>query len=404
MAQVDETPFKIAIPDEQISLLKQKLALSTFPDELENAGRDYGVPLADMLRLVERWKNGYDWKKYEALINEELPQFTRDVDVDGFGILNIHYVHKKSSSEKAIPLLFVHGWPGSFLEVREILPLLTAVSEEHPSFHVVAPSLPGYGFSSAPTKKGFKFAQYAEVYNKLMLSLGYDQYVTQGGDLGYFITRKIAKLYGGKHSKAWHTNFPIMPNAGPPSPIRQPLQYLTHLVTPYTEAEKAGLKRTKWFEAYGRGYFHEQATQPQTIGYAVTDSPVGLLAWIYEKLVTLTDDYPWEDDEILTWISIYWFSKSGPAATFRIYYEMVQGNERLPEATTIPMGYSYFPKEIFNVPRRWIRAPNLVFESEHESGGHFAAFERPEALVGDLRRMFGRGGPAFHVVPGKPGY
>lgn len=174
-----ESPFKISITDAQISLLQQKLALSIFPDELEGANRTYGAPLADVKRLINRWKDGYDWKKHEAALNEELPQFTRDIEVDSFGILNIHYVHKKSKAESAIPLLFVHGCkrsvifpipftepvtgPGSFIEVRKILPLLNETSTSHPSFHVVALSLPGFGFSEAPTKKGFDSAHYAEV-------------------------------------------------------------------------------------------------------------------------------------------------------------------------------------------------------------------------------------------------
>ncbi|KAF9005462.1 alpha/beta-hydrolase [Cyathus striatus] len=404
MSQTIETPFRISVPDEQLSLLKRKLSFAVFPDELEGAGRDYGVPLADMQRLVARWKDGYDWRKYEAELNEELPQFTQDFEVEGFGTFNLHYVHKKSASPNAIPLLFVHGWPGSFLEVRKILPLLSAVDDSHPTFHVVAPSLPGYGFSSAPTKKGFKYAQYAELFNKLMVSLGYNEYITQGGDLGSYITRWIASLYGGKHSKAWHTNYPRSPSAGPPSLFRQPLQYLSYFITPYTEAEKAGLRRTEWFQTQGHGYNTLQKTQPQTIGYAVTDSPVGLLAWIYEKLVNWSDGYAWEDDEVLTWISIYWFSRCGPAATFRVYYESAHGGAKFPENTTIPMGFSYFSKELYNVPRRWLKRPNLVFESEHERGGHFAAHENPEGLVGDLRRMFGKEGAAFGVVPGRTGF
>lgn len=160
-----ETPFKINISDKQIALLKKKLELTTLPDELEDAGWLYGAPLADVTRLVNRWKEGYNWRAHEKALNDELPQFTRDIQVTGFGSLNIHYVHKKSTVADAIPLLFVHGWPGSFIEVRKILPLLTANSHDgtYPSFHVVAFSLPGYGFSEAPRQKGFKTAQYAEV-------------------------------------------------------------------------------------------------------------------------------------------------------------------------------------------------------------------------------------------------
>jgi hypothetical protein len=183
-----ESPFKVEIPEESVNLLKQKLTLTTFPDELEDAGRDYGVPLADIKRLVNRWKDGYDWRIHEEEINE-LPQFRRTVDVENFGQLNVHYVHKKSAVETAIPLLFVHGCeyslsflhiiqslgvgPGSFLEVKKILPLLTQLEDpSHPNFHIVAPSLPGYGFSSAPTIPGFGIPQYAEV-SCLRISLAF---------------------------------------------------------------------------------------------------------------------------------------------------------------------------------------------------------------------------------------
>ncbi|KAF8957259.1 Alpha/Beta hydrolase protein [Flammula alnicola] len=399
-----ETVFKIDIPEEKIDHLKQKLALVRPPDELEDAGRDYGVPLEDIQRLLAHWKNGYDWRKYERLLNEDMPQFKKDIHVDGFGTLGIHYVHKQSTVEGAIPLLFVHGWPGSFIEVRKILPLLTEASPDHPSFHVVAFSLPGYGFSDAPRTKGFQISQYAETGHKLMVSLGYEEYVTQGGDIGFFITRRIAKLYGGQHSKAWHSNYARLPEPTPPYLLQSPWLYFVNLLTHYTPAEKAALERTQWFMKSGTGYFKEQSTQPQTLGYSLTDSPVGLLAWIYEKLVNWSDSYPWDDDEVLTWVSIYWFSAAGPAASLRVYYEMVQAGDRAPEKTTTPLGYSYFPKEIFNVPRLWTRTPNLVFEAEHDSGGHFAAYEQPLELVKDLRRMFGKKGPVFGVVTGKTGY
>ncbi|PBK59256.1 alpha/beta-hydrolase [Armillaria solidipes] len=230
-----ELPFKISIPDDELKLLQQKLSLIRLPDELDGSGKKYGVPLKDIKRLVTRWRDGFDWRAQEAALNAELPQFTRDIEVDGkkkeenvhphafaelsqaqyywlhtahFGVLNIHYVHKKSEVEGAVPLLFVHGWPGSFIEVRKILPLLTSSSPDHPSFHVVALSLPGYGFSEDSKKQGFRLAQYAEVAEKLMVALGYNEYVTQGGDWGGLITRKIASLYGGEHSKALHTNTP----------------------------------------------------------------------------------------------------------------------------------------------------------------------------------------------------
>ncbi|KAF9474184.1 alpha/beta-hydrolase [Pholiota conissans] len=401
-----ERPFKISIPEDAIRSLQEKLALTVLPDELDDAGWEYGAALSDIRRLVARWKNGYDWRKHEAQINDELPQFTRDIDVEGFGALNIHYVHQKSKVADAIPLLFVHGWPGSFLEVRKILPLLIEGSPQHPAFHVVALSLPGFTFSEAPKKQGFAGNQYAEVGHKLMLALGYDQYVMQAGDWGSRVTRIIASQYGHKHARAWHTNLPL---ASPPTLSSSPLVYISDFLFGYTNREKAGMARAQWYHTKTAGYFNLQSTMPQTLGYSLADSPVGLLAWIYEKLVIYSgDDYKWEDDEVLTWISVYWFSRAGPAASLRIYYEMAKYiGKPFSTATNpveIPTGHSYFPQEIMGFPRRWFKSPHLVFESEHESGGHFASTEKPDALVGDLRRMFGKGGPAFGVVPGKSGY
>ncbi|KIJ64436.1 hypothetical protein HYDPIDRAFT_132296 [Hydnomerulius pinastri MD-312] len=398
-----EASFSIAVPQDKIEILQRKLALAELPDELDDAGWKYGAPIADIKRLMERWKNGYDWRRYETELNNELPMFTRDIEVNGCGSLNIHYVHKKSEVHNAVPLLFVHGWPGSFYEVRKLLPLLTAESPEHPSFHVVALSLPGFGFSEAPKKQGFSSAQYAEVGNKLMLALGYDGYVTQGGDWGFTITREMATLYGPKHDKAWHTNFPIAPV---PSASRNLFSYFTYLFTSFSAEDKAGGERTAWMRLQGMGYSAEQKTQPQTLGYALADSPVGLLSWIYEKLHHWTDAYKWEDDEVLTWVTIYWFSRAGPAASLRIYYEISEQYIVNPASfPTIPTGVSYFPKEIFIFPGAWVhRAYNVVFESSHSSGGHFAAHEKPGELVDDLRRMFGKGGPAYSIVPGKTGY
>ncbi|KAF9005504.1 Alpha/Beta hydrolase protein [Cyathus striatus] len=371
----EHTPFEISISDDKISLLKQKLALATFPDELEDSGWDYGAPLSDIKRLVARYRSRWHGK------------------------LNIHYIHKKSDAPDAIPLLFVHGWPGSFIEVRKILPLLTEASDKHPSFHVVALSLPGFGFSEAPRKKGFAHPQYAEVAHKLMLAIGYNEYVTQGGDWGFTITHQIALLYGKKHSKAWHTNYPLMaPPEHSSSPMLSIYDAFARRLGWYSASERKSLERTTLFFKNGNGYAQIQSTQPQTLGYGLADSPVGLLAWIYEKLVKWTDEYPWDDDEVLTWISIYWFSRAGPAASVRIYKEVLDiagGNmwKVGSEPTSIPLGISYFPKEIIRWPRRWTKRPGIVFEADHDSGGHFAAHEKPGELVGDLRKMFGKQSP-----------
>ncbi|KAG1822989.1 Alpha/Beta hydrolase protein, partial [Suillus subaureus] len=357
----------------KLTALRAKLELATFPDELEDAGWKYGSPLADMKRLTKRWRTEYDWRKHEKEINEELPMFTRDIDVDGFGALNIHYVHKKSKSVDAIPLLFCHGWPGSFLEVGKILPLLTASAPEHPSFHVVALSLPGFGFSEAPRKQGFGMNQYVEVAHKLMIALGYNEYGT-GGDWGGLVM--------------------LNHRAG-----NRPLSFLSFLLTPWTIEEKAGIERTKWFRTNGYGYFTQQSTQPQTLAL------LALLGWIYEKLVLWTDNYNWSDDEVLMWISLYWFSRAGPAASLRIYFELRGDCEDLGRSPTIPMGASFFPKELIVLPAAWLRmSNNVVFEFHHKTGGHFAATERPEELVRDVQKMFAKGSPAFAIVPGRTGY
>ncbi|KAF7310174.1 putative epoxide hydrolase [Mycena indigotica] len=402
-----EKPFTIHVPDEAISRLKTKLSDTIFPDELEGVEWDYGVPMKDLQRLVERWADGFDWRKQEAVLNAEFPQFTRDITVEGHGTLNIHYIHKKSDVKGAIPLLFVHGWPGSFVEARKILPLLTASSPDHPSFHFVGLSIPGYGFSEAPRKSKFGLDQYAEVGNKLMLALGYDEYVTQGGDWGFAITRRIASLYGHKHSKAWHTNFPT---GDPPSPIWQPLEFIKLFLM--SSEQRNALYKSLEFMDTGMGYMAQHATKPQTLGYALADSPVGLLAWLYEKMVGWSDEYPWTDDEVLTWVSIYWFSRAGPVASTRIYresagpsFEAVKKVFQNIEKPTIPFGASHFQKEIIVFPLGWVKTSGkLVYQRAHPRGGHFAAWEKPEELVSDLREMFGRGGKAFGVVKGKDGY
>ncbi|KAF8825282.1 hypothetical protein HHX47_DHR7000742 [Lentinula edodes] len=351
--------YKIDIPPTALSTLKSRLENAVFPDELEDSGWAYGAPLADIKRLVARWRDGFDWRHEEQKLNAELPQFTRDIEVDGFA----------GSGDARLPV-----------------------------FDVVALSLPGFGFSEGPKKTGFSFTQYAEVSHKLMLALGYTEYVTQGGDWGASITKEIARRYGGEHSKAWHINLIL---AGPPE---------TQDPSSYTAIEKDGLARLQEYKRSGNGYYRIQATKPQTLGYSLADSPVGLLAWIYEKLVNWTDAYLWTDDEVLTWVSIYWFSRAGPAASLRIYYEVERAGQGIGRTSdshipTTPLGFSHFPKELGRIPKAWYHlVGNVVFEVEHDSGGHFAAHEKPELLVGDLQKMFGKSGPAFGVVLGRNGY
>ncbi|KAH8656077.1 Alpha/Beta hydrolase protein [Tricladium varicosporioides] len=386
-------PFKISIPDSALRTLQGKLAVSSFPDEVDFSDNwSYGTTLTDIKRLARYWQSGFDWRAREKMLNEKLPQFTTKVEVDGFGELEMHFVHQRGE-EGGIPLLFCHGWPGSFLEVLKILPLLTEKKGTGPSFHVVAPSLPNFGFSEGPKQPGFGIPQYAEAIHKVMMDLGYDKYVTQGGDWGFEITRFVALKYP-THCLATHLNF-----------IEVPPEVLSSLIASTASPiplEKEGLERTKWFLDEGYGYNDLQRTCPSTLGFGLRD-PLFLLSWIYEKLHDWTDSYPWTDDEILTWISIYQFSRAGPEASVRIYYERnhihLEETMRVHEFNAdVKLGYSLFPKDLCVPPDNFVkRLGEVVFGRRHKSGGHFAAYERPEWLVEDLKEMFDEKGGAQDI-------
>ncbi|KAI0901427.1 alpha/beta-hydrolase [Annulohypoxylon nitens] len=381
-------PYQIAVPEEAIEKLKKRLELTTFPQETSFSNDwKYGVPLDDIKRLVGAWRETYDWRRAEAELNEKLPQFTARIGVEGHeDDLKVHFVHKKSTKPGAIPLLFCHGWPGSFIEVSKILPLLiTSDKDDEPAFHVVAPSLLNFGFSQGTSKPGFGISQHAEAYHKLMLQLGYTKYVSQGGDWGFMICRALGKQYPA-HVIGSHLNLII---TRPPSLLSSPLLCLQYALGWYTAHEKAGFERTKQFRAEGDGYSRIQGTKPHTPGFALTDSPVGLLAWIYEKLVGWSDAYEWTDQEILTWISIYAFSEAGANASVRLYYEAMH-NETIESILgwngKVPLGLSYFPKELVVLPSSWSKTLGpVVYEKRHDAGGHFAAFERPDDLVEDIK-------------------
>ncbi|KAM4055826.1 alpha/beta hydrolase fold domain-containing protein [Hirsutella rhossiliensis] len=394
-------PFKIAVPDAALERLRSKLAAATFPAEAGFSDDwNAGAPLRDVQRLAEHWRDGFDWRAHEARLNKALPQFTTPIAVDGgFGELELHFVHRRSSREDSIPLLFCHGWPGSFLEVIKILPLLAEPKDGGPSFHVVAPSLPNFGFSEAVTKRGFGLAQYAECLHRLMLKLGYHQYVTQGGDFGFFITRMIGLRYP-EHCLASHVNMLVVRPSLPGAlwlGIRHALGWTSAL-------ERAGLSRSWHHLLEGSGYSVLQATKPATPGLALADSPVALLAWVYEKLHHWTDEYPWTDDDALTWVSVYQFSTAGPAASLRIYYELSHGSREqigkvIGYVPRVPLGISRFPKDLLVLPKAWgsLSGP-VVFDAEHTEGGHFAAYECPDVLVADLRSMFSSRGGANDVA------
>ncbi|KAJ5232332.1 epoxide hydrolase [Penicillium chermesinum] len=417
----DITPFTIAVQEEQLDQLNQKLQLATFPDEIDAVGWDMGVPLADMKRLVTAWRETFDWRAQEKTLNDQLNQYTVPVTVDGFGELDIHVVHHRSGKNNAIPLLFIHGWPGNFLEATKIIPLLTR-GDDGPAFNVVAPSLPNFGFSRGVQKKGFGLAQYAETLHKVMLALEYEEYVIQGGDWGSMISRTMARYYS-RHIQAIHVNFAPVP---PPYPWRAPLRFLQSLMSvPFSAKDRGYIARTFEYLMKGNAYMKVQETRPQTLGYSLHDSPVGLLAWVYDKLHSWSSDYQWTDEEILTWVSIYYFSRAGPTASTRIYYE---ASAPVPESAKskdgdatkwtsleqsiggtasdhIRFAVAQFKDELVQWPTFWYGAMgNVVRTTEFDCGGHFAAWEVPELLVADLKEFLGKEGAAYGAIAGKAGY
>ncbi|KEF60837.1 microsomal epoxide hydrolase [Exophiala aquamarina CBS 119918] len=398
--------YTISVPEEKIERLKAKLALFDLPDELPDAEPwARGPPLSEIKRLANYWANGYNWRKAEAQLNE-FPNFITRVQVEGFDTYDVHFIHQKSTVKNAIPLLFSHGWPGSFIEATKILPLLVDGGKDYPAFDVVAPSLVDFGFSSSSLMSGFTVEQHAEVCHKLMLRLGYEQYVVQGGDLGYAVSRLLAMKYP-ESVKGQLINLAV---PSEPTITSHPALFQQVQSTPLTEWEMAGIARTEWFSVEGAGYNKLQQTKPQTLAYAMAANPVGLLAWIYDKLHDWADEYPWTDDELLTWVSIYEFSTAGSWANQRIYYEDAHAatGPSFAQAASyidVKLGISRFPKELLLRPRLWHHTMGpVVLMNEHDKGGHFAAWEVPELLVRDIREMFGRDGGAFGVVEGRSGY
>ena len=331
-----------------------------------------GVTAKLMEDTLRYWRDRYSWRNEEKRLNR-MPQYTTFIEVDEFELVNVHFVHSLSSSSNAIPLLFVHGWPGSFQEVSKALPKLNAAG-----FHVIAPSLPGFGWSSCPNKAGFKIRQIAELLHKLMSRLRYRNYVVQGGDWGAMVAWSMAHWYPDS-VKAIHINLLSLQK---PDFETEP---------EYTEFEKRSLRQHEHFDTKEFAYYLVQNTKPRTFGFAMHDSPVGMLAWMTDKLFTWSDSYPWSPEELITWTLLHYFP--GPIRAFQIYREnsateMISGAEADRFLQT-PTGVSAFAKEAEMVPRSWAeRKANIVFWQEHDSGGHFAAYEKPEEFVDDLVRFF----------------
>lgn len=369
-------PFTLAIPQEQIDDLHRRLDATRWPERETVDDWSQGVPLAVLRDLAAYWRNSYDWRACEARLNA-LGQFTTEIDG-----LDIHFLHVRSSQEGALPIILTHGWPGSVIEfLRVIGPLTDPVAHggrAEDAFHVIAPSLPGYGFSSKPVLTGWGVEKIARAWAELMRRLGYDRWVAQGGDWGAFVTYCIGSQ-APEGCAGIHVNMPI---AGAPREAR---------ANPTAE-ERHALERMQFYKDWDSGYSTQQGTRPQTLGYGLVDSPVGLAGWIYEKVQAWSDNpgNAWDAigrNAVLDNIMFYWLTASGASAA-RLYWESF-GKTKLGEVR-LPAGVSAFPKDILPVPRAWAerRMKNLVYWNELDRGGHFAAWEQPELFVDELRKCF----------------
>ena len=373
-------PFTIEIADEVLTDLKDRLARTRLPDQIPGTGWDYGADRAYMEEFLAYWQDGFDWRAQERRLNE-FDHFKTVID----GV-DMHFIHQRSAEDDAMPLLLTHGWPGSFVEFANLIGPLTDPAayggDAADAFHVVIPSLPGYGFSGKPTETGYNPERMADVLAGLMERLGYGRYGAQGGDWGAIISRVLAGNYGDRLI-GLHTNFMT---AGPP-PGGDPNEGVS-------DDERERRRERSAAFADGRGYQAIQGTKPQTLGYGLNDSPAGLAAWIVEKFHGWSDndgnvESAFTKDEMLTNITLYWVTETITSSS-RLYYE--SGNTpstRRVGFIDVPTGAAIFPKEITFTPRRWAEARyNIVRWTLMPQGGHFAALEEPELLVDDIRAFF----------------
>ncbi len=374
--------FTINVSNAVLEDLNRRLDSTRWPDELENAGWELGSSLSYMKSLAGYWRNGYDWRQQEATLNQ-LPQYR--VALDGF---HVHFVHVRSKNPKAMPLLITHGWPGSFIEMVKLIPLLTD-PEAHggsaeDAFDVVVPSLPGYGFSDRPTERGMNPFKVAALWTQLMTELGYDRFAAQGGDWGSTISTALG-LHHAQRIIGIHLNY----IAG---------RFLfggTLNQTPDDESARTYIEELRaWADLEG-GYSHEQSTKPQTLGYALNDSPIGLAAWIVEKFRSWSDcdgdlESIFTRDELLTNVMIYWITETINSSD-RLYYETRQQPLQLSPTNRVkpPVAMAVFPKEIPIPPRTLAeRGFNIQRWTVMPKGGHFAAMEQPSLLAQDIREFF----------------
>jgi pimeloyl-ACP methyl ester carboxylesterase len=384
--------FTIDVPQADLDDLRRRVEATRWPSEELVADRSQGVQLATMQELARYWATEYDWRKNEARLNA-LPQF--QTEIDG---LNIHFIHVRSAHADALPLIMTHGWPGSIVELLETIGPLTDPTAHggraEDAFHLVLPSIPGYGFSDEPTELGWGPIRIGRAWHELMQRLGYTRYVAQGGDVGSQVTDAMGRL-ALDGLIGIHTNL-LTPALGDPNALS---------ASPPTEAEQAALDQLAAFHATGTGYFVEQATRPETIGYALLDSPIALAAWMidhdtdaYYKIArAFVDKQPSGNlsrDHVLDNITLYWLTRTGASAA-RSYWEEGQENARAagqaPTPVSIPVGFTSFPGEIWRTPRSWVERayPGVdIYFNEVDRGGHFAAWEEPELFSEEMRAAF----------------
>jgi pimeloyl-ACP methyl ester carboxylesterase len=387
---IEIRPFTVEVPEADLTDLKRRVAATRWPTRELVDDRSQGVQLATAKALADYWVTGYDWRKAEAKLNA-LPQFKTEID----GV-DIHFIHVKSRHENALPLIMTHGWPGSVMELLETIGPLTDPTAHggtaDDAFHLVLPSLPGYGFSSEPQELGWFHGRIAQAWAELMRRLGYTRYVAQGGDVGAAVTDAMGRQ-GPEGLVGIHVNLLVtmLGTGGPPPPNSTP-------------EEQAAIDALATFRATGFGYFLEQATRPQTIGYGLLDSPVTLAAWMldhdtdayYKIAAAFVDAKPSGNltrDHILDNITLYWLTGTGASAA-REYWESgmaaAQAAGMTPPPVTVPTGFTVFPGEIYQAPRSWVEQGygNLTYYNKAISGGHFAAWEEPQLFSEELRKAF----------------
>jgi pimeloyl-ACP methyl ester carboxylesterase len=380
-------PFHIDIPEKSIAALRRRLAETRWPRRETVADTSQGVQLAKLEALVGYWKSDYDWRKIEARLNA-LPMFVTEIDG-----LDIHFIHVRSPHANAMPMIMTHGWPGSILEFMKVIGPLTnptahgAAAED--AFHLVVPSIPGFGFSGKPSKTGWGSDQIGRAWATLMQRLGYDRYVSQGGDCGSVISHRMA-LQNVPGLIGIHVNMP----GTVPKEIASILTAGGTAPDNLTDKERAAFDALSTFYKDSSGYSAMMVTRPQTIGYALVDSPVGLAAWIYEKFAQWSysggdPEQVLTHDEMLDDISLYWFTASGASAA-QIYWEDHSNNFNAVNIAILPVAITVFPGEIYRAPRSWAERcyRNLVYFNEADNGGHFAAWEQPALFTREVRAAF----------------